>query len=101
MIADLLIIAGLVIVTVGVYGVVRLPHVYGQLHAASKVAFLGVSLLLAAAAVQGDGATVARAVVIIALLAVTTPVSAHAIARSEQRADRLDDPDDRSAADRP
>ena len=74
LIADTLIILGLLIVTLGVYGVVRLPTVFGQVHAASKVAFLGISSLLAAAAVEGDGSTVARAVLIIALLAITTPV---------------------------
>ena len=92
-ISDVLIILGLLIVTVGVYGVVRLPTVFGQVHAASKVAFLGISSLLAAAAVQGDGATVARAVLIIALLAITTPVSAHVIARSAYRREEQDEED--------
>jgi multicomponent Na+:H+ antiporter subunit G len=82
LISDTLIILVLQIVTIGVNGGVRLPTVFGQVHAASKVAFLGISSLLAAAAVQGDGSTVARAVLIIALLAITTPVSAHVIARA-------------------
>jgi monovalent cation/proton antiporter MnhG/PhaG subunit len=86
--SDALIVLGLVIVTVGVYGVVRLRDVYTQLHAASKAAFLGVSALLAAAALEGDGATVARAALVVTLLAVTTPVSAHAVARAEHRRER-------------
>lgn len=84
-IADLLILLGLTILTVGVYGIVRLPDVYTQLHAASKSAFLGIAALLAAAAVQGDAGIVARAVLIVALLAITTPVAAHAIARAAHR----------------
>ena len=84
-VADILTILGLVILTIGVYGVVRLPDVYTQLHAASKAGFLGVAALLAAAAVQGDGAIIARAVLIVALLSVTTPVAAHAVARAAHR----------------
>ena len=84
-IADVLILLGLAILTVGVYGIVRLPDVYTQLHAASKAGFLGIAALLAGAAVQGDAAITARAVVIVALLAITTPVAAHAIARAAHR----------------
>jgi multicomponent Na+:H+ antiporter subunit G len=64
-----------------------MPDVYTQLHAASKAAFLGIALLLISAALEGDRAIIARAVLIIALLAVTTPVSAHAIGRAARRRD--------------
>jgi multicomponent Na+:H+ antiporter subunit G len=84
-IADVLVVAGLLVVTIGVYGVARWRDVFLQLHAASKAGFLGVALLLAAAAVEGDGATVARAVLAIALLGLTSPVGAHAIARAAAR----------------
>lgn len=83
--ADALILLGLAVITIGVYGVVRMPDVYTQLHAASKAAFLGVTLLLASASVEGDGAIIARSLLIVALLAVTTPVAAHAIARAARR----------------
>lgn len=83
--ADTLTLLGLAILTIGVYGVVRLPDVYTQLHAASKAGFLGVAALLAAAALEGNGAIVARAILIMALLTVTTPVAAHAVARAAHR----------------
>lgn len=83
--SDLLVFLGLALLTVAVYGVIRLPDVYTQLHAASKAGFVGVAVLLAAAALDGDGATLARAVVIVVLLAVTTPVAAHAVARAALR----------------
>jgi multicomponent Na+:H+ antiporter subunit G len=86
-IADALIVLGLAILTVGVYGVVRMPDVYTQLHAASKAAFLGVATLLLSAAAGGDGASIARAILITAVLTVTTPVAAHAIARAARRRD--------------
>jgi len=85
LLADALIVLGLAVITVGVYGVVRLPDVYTQLHAASKAAFLGAAALVASAAVEGDAATVTRAIVIVVLLTVTTPVAAHAIARAAHR----------------
>jgi len=84
-IADVLVVAGLVVVTIGVYGVARWRDPLLQSHAASKAGFLGIALLLAAAAITGDGATTARAVLAIALLGLTSPVGAHAIARAAAR----------------
>jgi multicomponent Na+:H+ antiporter subunit G len=80
--ADALIVLGLLIVTLGVVGVLRFPDVYTQLHASSKAAFLGVVALLVAAALTGNQAIVARAVLIAVVLALTTPVAAHAIAQA-------------------
>ena len=81
-IADALIVLGLVVMTLGVYGIVRFPDVYTQLHASSKAAFLGVSVLLVATALGGGPSMLARVVLIVALLAITTPVAAHAIAQA-------------------
>ena len=81
-IADALIVLGLVVMTLGVYGIVRFPDVYTQLHASSKAAFLGVSILLVATALGGGPSILARVVLIVALLAITTPVAAHAIAQA-------------------
>jgi multicomponent Na+:H+ antiporter subunit G len=80
--ADAVIVFGLLIMTVGVYGVVRFPDVYTQMHAASKAAFLGVVALLVAAALTGDGAIIARVVLISVLLVLTTPVAAHAVTQA-------------------
>lgn len=80
--ADILVLLGLGVMTIGVYGVLRLPDVFTQSHAASKAAFLGVTALLLAAAVGGDGATLARMVLIVVVLALTTPVASHAIVQS-------------------
>jgi multicomponent Na+:H+ antiporter subunit G len=80
--ADVLIVLGLVVMTLGVYGIVRFPDVYTQLHASSKAAFLGVSILLVATALGGGPSILARVALIVALLAITTPVAAHAIAQA-------------------
>ncbi len=82
---DVLTVLGVAILTIGVYGVVRMPDVYTQLHAASKAGFIGVAALLAAVALEGGGAIVARGVLIVGLLAFTTPVAAHAIGRAARR----------------
>ena len=84
-VTDVLTVLGVAILTIGVYGVVRMPDVYTQLHAASKAGFVGIAALLAGVALQGGGATVGRAVLIVGLLAFTTPVAAHAVARAAFR----------------
>jgi multicomponent Na+:H+ antiporter subunit G len=84
-VGDLLIVAGLAILTLAVYGVVRMPDVYTQMHAASKAGFLGIAFLLLSAALRGDWGTAARVALVVFLLAVTTPVAAHAIARAARR----------------
>jgi len=83
--ADVLLVLGLALLTIGVYGVVRMPDVYTQLHAASKAGFIGIAALLLSSSLQGDGAMAARAVLIVLLLTVTTPVASHAVARAARR----------------
>jgi multicomponent Na+:H+ antiporter subunit G len=80
--ADALVVLGLLIMTVGVYGVIRMPDTYTRLHAASKAVFLGVVSLCAASVVTGDPAIIYRALLIGAFLMITTPISAFVIARS-------------------
>ena len=80
--ADALVAVGLVVTTLGVVGMLRMPDVYGELHAASKAVFLGVVAFAVAALLVGDGAIAARAALIAVFLLLTTPVGAHAIARA-------------------
>lgn len=91
--ADALVVLGVFIMTVGVYGIVRMPNTYTRLHAASKAVFLGVISLLAASAVTGDPAIVLRAFLIGVFLLLTTPVSAHVIGLAAfQRRERMETP---------
>ena len=80
--ADALVILALWVMTVGVYGVIRMPDTYTRLHAASKAVFLGVISLCVSSAVTGDPAIIYRAMLIAAFLLVTTPISALVIARA-------------------
>lgn len=84
-VSDILVVLGLVVLTLGVHGVVRFPDVYTKLHASSKVAFLGIAALLLATAIGGDGQSVARSVLVLVVLTLTTPVAAHAIGQAAYR----------------
>jgi multicomponent Na+:H+ antiporter subunit G len=81
-VADVLVFFGVLIMTVGAYGVARLPDTYLKLHAAGKMVFLGAMPLLLASALTGDKGVVLRVLLIAFFLVVTTPVSAHMVARA-------------------
>ncbi|QIN79343.1 sodium:proton antiporter [Rubrobacter marinus] len=81
-VADVLVVLGIFGMTVGIYGIVRMPDVYNKLHAASKVVFLGVVMLLLASAVTNDAAIIMRAALIGIFLVLTTPVSAHVVGKA-------------------
>lgn len=81
--ADALVGLAVLVMTLGVLGVARMPGIYARLHAATVVGFLGNLMLLAAASlIAPDAATVHRSLLIAAFLVLTTPVASHAIARS-------------------
>jgi multicomponent Na+:H+ antiporter subunit G len=80
--ADLLILGALLMLTVALYGVFRMPDIYTRLHAASKIAVFGIAPLLMALMLSGDASFISRALLIGAFIVFTTPVSAHSIARA-------------------
>ncbi len=82
LLADALVVLGVLVITVGVYGVVRMPDTYTRLHAASKTVILGMMPLLLASAFTGDRGVVLRVILIGLFLLVTTPVSAHMVGRA-------------------
>ena len=64
-------------------GMLRLPDLYTRMHAASKAGVVGAGLvLIAVALVSLDAAVALRAVLGIVFLLLTTPVSAHLLARA-------------------
>lgn len=78
---DALVIFGVLITTLGVVGMATLPDIYMRLHAASKAVVLGVLVLCVAGCVIGERAVIMRVILIGGMLALTTPVSSHVIAR--------------------
>lgn len=92
-IADVLVVIGLIVMTVGVIGIYRMPNVYLQLHGSSKAVFLGVISFVVASFSSGDRDVIFKGVVIIVFILITTPISTHMIARSADLAE--DGPDRR------
>ncbi len=70
----------------GVLGLVRLPDVYNRLQAATKcVTFGSAGILFGVFLIQGFNSFGFKAILGIAFLFLTSPVSAHAIARSAHK----------------
>lgn len=71
---------GTIVTTISVYGVLRMPDAYSQLHAAGMASGVGaISILLASIATR-DAATITDAALVIAFLLLRAPISSHAIA---------------------
>lgn len=84
-VASVLLLVGLAFTLVGSIGLVRLPDFYTRMHAPTKATTLGVSTMLAAAALALPGSTLAiglKAVLVIVLLFITAPIAAHMLGRA-------------------
>ena len=80
--ADILVVLGVVIMTLGVVGVIRMPDVYTKMHAASKAVFLGTISFAVASIVTNEWEIIARVILIAGILMITTPVASQVIARA-------------------
>lgn len=81
-------IAGSVFAFLAAVGVLRMPDVFTRMQASTKASTLGLGCLLAGAALRfSDLASIIELVSIGLFLLLTTPVSAHMIARAAYRAD--------------
>ena len=83
-ITALAVIGGTLFSVIGVLGYVRLPDVYTRLHAIGKVGVFGVVLLLIAA-MAWTPLGLGKGLVLIALLLLAGPVTAHALASAAYR----------------
>lgn len=85
-IAITLIIGGLLLMLAGSIGILRLPDFYCRTHASSKVDTVGIIVLLAGLAVY-EGLTLTSGKLVIAMffIALSNPVSVHALARAALR----------------
>lgn len=79
--ADILVISGATILTVAVLAIVRLRDVYLQVHGVSLASIGGVLVTLLAIIAAGEPPMIARAALVALFLLLTSPVSAHALAR--------------------
>ena len=86
-------IVGIVFISIGLFfdligclGLVRLPDVYNRLQASTKCITLGTcSILFGAFLIHGMTAAGMKALLCILFLVLTSPVSAHALARGAHR----------------
>ena len=82
-VAGVLVVVGSLFCFLAALGVLRFPDVFTRMHAATKAGILGAGLILLGAAVaSGDVAVILRAIVGMAFLVLTGPVSAHLLARA-------------------
>lgn len=82
LLADALVVIGVLVMTIGVIGMIRMPDTYTKTHAASKAVFLGVISLLVASLASGQADIIFRVLLIIGALVITTPVAAHVVGRA-------------------
>jgi multicomponent Na+:H+ antiporter subunit G len=85
-VAAALLLLGSLFCAVAALGILRFPDVYTRLHAASKAGPLGAGLILLAVGLSaGDWAVFLRCALALPLLLLTTPISAHLLARAALR----------------
>ena len=83
-VAVLAVFAGTAFSVLGVLGYIRMPDVYTRLHTVGKVGVFGAVLLLVGAIVW-SAVSVGKGLVLIALLLLSGPVTAHAMASAAYR----------------
>jgi multicomponent Na+:H+ antiporter subunit G len=88
--AALVIVAGGAFGLLAAIGVLRLPDLFTRMHAVSKAGLVGSGLtFVGIAIVAGESAIILRALLGILFLALTTPVSAHLLARAALKAGHI------------
>ena len=83
MIADLLLLLGLLFILAGVLGILRLPDFYTRLHAMGKCDTLGVALVLVALAIyEGLSLYSVKILLISVFVGLANPTATHALGRA-------------------
>jgi multicomponent Na+:H+ antiporter subunit G len=81
--AGIVLVAGAVFGLLASIGILRLPDLYTRMHAASKAGTVGAGLIFVSIAVVSfNGPVILRAVIGVLFLVLTTPLSAHLLARA-------------------
>ena len=76
---------GLLLATIGLYGLLRTPDIFHQLHPAGLVTGPAVILVLLASVASGSAEIITSAVLVLLFVLITSPLSAHAIAQAARR----------------
>jgi len=87
-----LLMLGLLLATIALYGLLRMPDVFLQVHPAGLVTGPALILILLASVATRNAEIITSAVLVIVFLLITSPLSAHAIAQAaRRRRERRDD----------
>jgi monovalent cation/proton antiporter MnhG/PhaG subunit len=73
---------GLLLATVGLYGLLRMPDIFDQLHAAGLVTGPAVLVILLASVATGSVDIVTSAALVFVFVLITAPLAGHTIARA-------------------
>jgi multicomponent Na+:H+ antiporter subunit G len=79
-IASALLFGGLLLATIGLYGLLRMRDIFHQLHPAGLISGPALLLVLVAAIGTGNAAIITSAALVFLFLLVTSSLSNHAIA---------------------
>ncbi len=86
LLANILLILGLIFILAGIVGVLRLPDFYTRLHAMGKCDTLGVTLVLLALAIHvGASLVTVKLLLISVFISLANPVATHALGRAAMR----------------
>lgn len=90
-----LLLLGLLLATIGLYGLLRQREIFVQLHAAGLISGPASLLVLVASLATGRAEIITSALLIAAFVLVTAPLSSHAVGRAALRRSLApDEPDD-------
>lgn len=73
---------GLTLATIGLYGMLRMPEIFHQLHGAGLVTGPAVILILLGSIATGSAEIITSAALVIVFVLITSPLSGHAIAQA-------------------
>jgi len=82
-VAIALLTLGLTLATIGLYGLLRMPDTFQQLHPGGLITGPAVILILLASLGTGSAETITSAALVILFVLITSPLSSHAIAQAE------------------
>jgi multicomponent Na+:H+ antiporter subunit G len=79
---------GLLLATIALYGMLRIPDIFQQLHPAGLATGPAVILVLLAAIATRSAETMTSAALVLLFVLITSPLSTHAIAQAARRRTR-------------
>jgi monovalent cation/proton antiporter MnhG/PhaG subunit len=83
-VAVALLALGLLLATIGLYGLLRMPDMFNRLHAAGLITGPAVIVVLLASVGTRSDETITSAALMLLFVLVTAPLSGHAIAQAAQ-----------------